>query len=123
MQWYLLENEEDYQRAVSRYEEIYEVVPDSKHYREYLLLGHLIATYENCNWDLPEIDPVKAIRIRMKEFGYKVSDFVEDLGDKGNLSKVLNYKRPLSLVMIRKFSSILKIPAELLLREYALKKM
>lgn len=121
MQWFLLENEEDYNKAVSRYEEIYEVEPESKYFKEYQLLGHLISEYEKRNWDLHEIDPIKAIRIRMKEFGYKATDFVDEMGDKGNLSKVLNYKRPLSLQMIRKFSEMLKIPTDLLLREYKLK--
>ena len=42
-------------------------------------------------------------------------------GDKGTISKVLNYKQALSLTMVRKFSRLLHIPAEALIAEYELR--
>jgi len=39
-------------------------------------------------------------------------------GDKGTISKVLNYKQPLSLTMIRKFSKLLRLPSDALTKEY-----
>ncbi len=41
-------------------------------------------------------------------------------GDKGTVSKVFNYKQPLSLNMIRIFSKLLRIPADALTKEYKL---
>ena len=60
------------------------------------------------------------IKIRMEDFGYKPADLAREYGDKGTISKVLNYKQPLSLKMIRLFSKKLRIPAEALLKEYKL---
>jgi HTH-type transcriptional regulator/antitoxin HigA len=56
----------------------------------------------------------------MENFGYKPADLAKEYGDKGTVSKVLNYKQPLSLNMIRVFSKMLRIPADALLKEYKL---
>jgi HTH-type transcriptional regulator / antitoxin HigA len=91
-------------------------------HKEKMLLVHLIADYENKLWDLPDVDPVEMIKIRMEDFGYNAATLAKVYGDRGTISKVLNYKQSLSLAMIRKFSQLLKIPAEWLIREYSLKK-
>lgn len=41
--WYLIENDADYQKAVTRYEEEL--------------------------WEMPNVDPIELIKIRMEEFG------------------------------------------------------
>jgi HTH-type transcriptional regulator/antitoxin HigA len=120
-QWFLIENEQDYNLAITRYEEIKHEPSNSEGHREKMLLAHLISDYESKEWDLPAVDPIEAIKIRMEEFGLKPSDLVKEYGNKGNLSKVLNYQRALSLSMIRKFSSKLRIPTDMLIQEYSLK--
>jgi HTH-type transcriptional regulator/antitoxin HigA len=119
-QWFLIENEADYKKAVSRFEEIREASKGSEEHKEMLLLAHLINKYEEEKWDLPEVDPIEYIKIRMEDFGYTASDLAKEYGDKGTVSKVLNYKQPLSLTMIRKFSKLLRIPADALTKEYKL---
>jgi HTH-type transcriptional regulator / antitoxin HigA len=120
-QWFLIENEADYKKAVSRYEEIKEAKKGSEQHKEKLLLAYLINKYEESKWNLPDLDPIEFIKIRMEDFGYKSADLANEYGDKGTVSKVLNYKQPLSLSMIRKFSKLLRIPADALTREYKLK--
>lgn len=120
--WYLLENEADFESAKNRYESIKTSVKGSKEHKEKMLLVHLISEYENKLWDLPEVDPIEIIKIRMQDFGYNAATLAKEYGDKGTVSKVLNYKQSLSLSMIRKFSQLLKIPAEWLVKEYPLKK-
>lgn len=119
-QWFLIKTEEEYNNAVARYQTIKQVSKIDSDYKEKLLLIHLIETYENDLWDLPEVDPVEMIKIRMEDFGYKANDLAAAYGDKGTVSKVLNYKQPLSLNMIRKFSELLHLPAAALLKEYKL---
>lgn len=119
-QWYIIENENEYNKVVSRYEEIRESENGSEEHKEKLLLAHLINKYEEEKWDLPELDPIEFIKIRMEEFGYKPVDLANEYGDKGTVSKVLNYKQPLSLNMIRLFSKMLRIPADALTKEYKL---
>jgi len=120
-QWLLIESEQDYEKATARYEEIKHVTKGSEEHKEKLLLVHLISEYEKSQWDLPEVDPIELIKIRMKDFGYKSADLAKEYGDKGTVSKVLNYKQALSLTMIRKFSELLRIPVEALIKEYELK--
>lgn len=118
--WLPIETEEEYQQASQRFEEIYEAQKGSPHYKEMLLLAMLISDYEKKHFSLPEVDPIEMIKIRMEDFGYKPADLAREYGDKGTISKVLNYKQPLSLKMIRLFSKMLRIPTDALTKEYKL---
>jgi len=119
-QWFLIENKEDYEKAITRYEQIHESVKGTDEHKEKLLLAFLINQYEKKQWSVPEVDPIEMIKVRMEDFGYTASDLAREYGDKGTVSKVLNYKQPLSLNMIRIFSKMLRIPADALTKEYKL---
>jgi HTH-type transcriptional regulator/antitoxin HigA len=119
--WFLIETKADYQKAVSYYEEIREAARGTIEHKEKQLLAFLINMYEENLWEMPELDPIELIKIRMEEFGYRSSDLAKEYGDKGTISKVLNYKQMLSLTMIRKFSDLLHIPVEALTKEYSRK--
>lgn len=118
---YLIGSEEEYLDYTARYETVKNAVKGTAAHKEKMLLVHLISTYEEQQWDIAEINPIELIKIRMKEFGYKPADLATAYGDKGTISKVLNYKQSLSLSMIRKFSKMLRIPSQLLIKEYDLK--
>jgi HTH-type transcriptional regulator/antitoxin HigA len=120
-QWFLIDSEQAYNKAIARYEEVKRSAKGTDEHKEMMLLVHLIEKYENSLWDFPEVDPIEMIKIRMDDFGYKPSDLAAAYGDKGTVSKVLNYKQALSLTMIRKFSQLLRLPADALIKEYALK--
>lgn len=119
-QWLPISTEQEYKEVTQRFEEIYDIEKDSPHYKEMLLLSLLINDYEKKLFRLPEVDPIEMIKIRMEDFGYTASDLAKEYGDKGTISKVLNYKQPLSLNMIRLFSKMLRIPADALTKEYKL---
>lgn len=119
--WTIIENRAEYEKATSRFEMIHEARKGSAEYKEMLLLALLINQYEKSQWSLPEVDPVEMIKIRMEDFGYSASDLAKEYGDKGTISKVLNYKQALSLTMIRKFSKMLRIPVDALTKEYKLR--
>ncbi len=117
-QWLPIDTEKELKVAKNRFEEIYDVKKGSPQFKEMLLLAILISEYEKKHFNLPEVDPIEMIKIRMEDFGYTASDLAREYGDKGTISKVLNYKQPLSLTMIRKFSKLLRIPADALTKEY-----
>jgi HTH-type transcriptional regulator/antitoxin HigA len=119
--WFLLDTTTEYDAAVKRYEELKFATKGSIAHKEKMLLVHLIADYEGKKWDLPEVDPIEMIKIRMQDFGFNATTLAKEYGDKGTVSKVLNYKQSLSLTMIRKFSELLKIPPAWLIKEYPLK--
>jgi HTH-type transcriptional regulator/antitoxin HigA len=118
--WFLLENEEDYEKASDRFEQIKYAKKGSIDHKEKMLLAFLIDDYGKKHSTLPELDPIEFIKIRMEDFGFKPADLAREYGDKGTVSKVLNYKQALSLNMIRKFSKILHIPVDALTKEYEL---
>lgn len=120
-QWFLIENKSDYNKAITRYEQISGAPRGSALHKEMLLLALLINQYEQKQWSLPDVDPIEMIKIRMEDFGVSASDLAKTYGDKGTVSKVLNYKQHLSLNMIRKFSKLLHIPSDALTKEYKLK--
>lgn len=120
--WFFLETETEYETAVSRYDVVKAFPKGTVEHKEKMLLAHLISEYENRTSELPDVDPIQTIKIRMEDFGYNSADLARIYGDKGTISKVLNYKQSLSLTMIRMFSQMLRIPADLLIKEYELKK-
>src|SRR5690606_24881566 len=103
------------------YEQLKDAEKGSEAHREKMLLVHLIADYENRQWESPEVDPVEMIKIRMEDFGYNASTRAKACVDRGTRGTALKYMPLLSLTMIRKFSQLLKIPVESLIKEYPLK--
>ena len=118
--WAIIENDEELQEAYSRFDEIRTANKQDENYKEKMLLLLLISQYEEKQSTLPDVDPIEFIKIRMEDFGYKQATLAAEYGDKGTISKVLNYKQPLTLSMIRKFSKLLRIAADILIKEYTL---
>jgi HTH-type transcriptional regulator/antitoxin HigA len=81
------------------------------------VLALLLEQYEAQHFPMDIPDPVQAIRFRMEQQGLTNKDLVPMLGSMSRVSEVLNYKRPLSLTMMRKLHDELEIPAEVLLQE------
>lgn len=119
--WFLIESESEYEAAFTRFNEIKYAKKGTTEHKEKRLLVLLIAEYENSVVDLPEIDPIELILTRMDDLGLKAADLAKVYGDKGTVSKVLNYKQALSITMIRKFSELLQVPSSSLIKEYELK--
>ncbi len=65
--WFLIETEEEYLKALERYEEI-KYRKGASDIQELKLLVRLISEYEDKTSELPEVDPVELIKIRMEEF-------------------------------------------------------
>ena len=119
-QWFLIDTKVDYEKASIRFEEIHTAKKGTEEHKEKMLLAFLISQYEQKQWSINPVDPIETIKIRMEDFGYTAADLAREYGDKGTISKLLSYKQPLSLTMIRKFSKLLRIPADVLMQEYKL---
>ena len=86
-QWFLIANKRNYSEAVSRYEQIKEAKKGTDEHKEKLLLAFLINQYEEQQWDMPDVDPIEFIKIRMEEFGYKSKIFLLNMEIKEQLAK------------------------------------
>lgn len=78
----------------------------------------LIDNYESENFPIEMPDPISAIYFRMEQMGLKQKDLVDMIGFKSRVSEVLNKKSKLTLGMIRKLSTSLHIPTEVLIQDY-----
>ena len=84
------------------------------------LLALLIEAYEEQRHPIGPPHPVEMIRHRMRTSGYVQADLAALLGSRARASEILTMKRRLTLDMVRKLSRSWKIPAETLIRPYAL---
>lgn len=110
-------NEQDYERALSRIDELFDAAPGSPEGDELDLWVTLVELYEEQRFPIDLPDPVSAIKFRMEQEGLKAADLVPMIGSRSKVSEVLSGKRPLSLNMIRKLVAGLRIPADVLLKE------
>ncbi|MBW1773930.1 MAG: ImmA/IrrE family metallo-endopeptidase [Deltaproteobacteria bacterium] len=113
----LIKNEKDYDKALSRIEQIMDAKPGTAEMDELELLTALVEMYEERHFPISWPDPIDAIKFRMEQLGFGQKDIVPFMGTKSKVSEVLNGKRPLTLAMMRGLHKGLGIPAEILLRE------
>jgi len=113
-----IKTEKDYQEALERLEIIFDAQPGTKEGDELEILGILIEKFEDEHFPIELPDPIEAIKFRMEQLNYSQSDLAKIIGLKSRASEILHRKRKLSLNMIRKLTSELNIPSEVLIQAY-----
>jgi len=113
----LIHTEADYQAALQRIRTLWDAPEGTPEEEELEILVMLVNRYEEEYYPIEEPDPIEYIKIRMEELGLRQEDLVPYMGNKGNVSKVLNRKRPLSLEMIRNLHRAFRFPLEVLVAE------
>ena len=115
-----IRSEAEYRLALSELEELFVAPKGSDEFDRAEVLEILIADYETRNYPIEDPDPIEAIKYSMNESGMNQSELGRIIGDKAKASLVLNRKRKLSLSMIRNLHNILKIPLDVLVKDYPL---
>ena len=98
-----IRNEEEYDQAVARLNELLdEVGTDESHPLYELLdtLGTLIQAYEEQHYPMPEVSGAEMLRFFMEEHDLKQADLPE-IGSQGVVSEILSGKRELNIRQIR----------------------
>ena len=111
-------NEADYDAALIRMNELWDAprgTPDGEEGNILFLMTH---QYEEKHYLIKPMDPIEHIRHQMEERGLKQKDLIGKIGTKSRVSEVLNYKKKLTLDMIRVLSVFLDIPFRLLAKDY-----
>lgn len=111
----IIKTEEEYNQALKRLEIIFNAPVDSQEGDEAELLGILIEKYEEEHYPIEAPDPIEAIKFRMEQMNMTNQDLAEVIGYKSRVSEIFNYKRKLTLNMIRSLHKKLKIPYESLI--------
>jgi len=115
-----IKTEDDHEAALERIMLLMDAKINTPEGDELDILGTLIEAYETKNIIINKPNPVEAIRFRMEQYGLKDKDLVPYIGRTGRVSEVLNYRRKLTLPMIRKLHEGLNIPTESLVQDYPL---
>jgi HTH-type transcriptional regulator / antitoxin HigA len=98
-----IRNDEEYDQAVARLNELLdEVGTDEMHPLYELLdtLGTLIQAYEEHHYPMPEVSGAEMLHFFMEEHELKQADLPE-VGSQGVVSEILNGKRELNIRQIR----------------------
>jgi HTH-type transcriptional regulator / antitoxin HigA len=118
-----IRTEEDYEAACKRIDEIFQAEPGTPEDDELEILATLVENYEQDHFPIGMPHPIEAIKIRMEALGVSRKDLMEHLDkSSGRVSDILNCRRTLTLGDIRKLSTLLHIPMEVLSQEYPLEK-
>lgn len=116
----LIKTENDYQRALERFELLFDAPLGTPESDEADILALLIDEFENKNYPIDAPDPIEAIKIRMEEMQLKQIDLVEAIGGKSRVSEILNRKRKLTVEMIRNLTTRLNLSPTALISDYSL---
>ncbi len=113
MSWKVIKTKAAYNKAVKRTMDIFHAEEGTPEGEELDLLLVLVKDYEDKHIVLPAIDPIAAIKLKMKEMGLKAKDLEPFIGSKGHVSSILAGRRELTLKMAQKLKNYLQLPAEI----------
>ena len=116
-----IKTEEDYRNALSEIERIFQAQEGTSDSDDLDVLVALVEAYEKDHISISTPDPVEVIAYFLESRKISKKELAEILGTPSRVSEVLNYKRSLSLKMIRNLHAALGIPAEVLISDYDLK--
>lgn len=108
----------DHRAALKEVERLWEAEPGTPDGDRIDVLVTLIEAYEAKHSPIPAPDPIAAIEFMMEQKGLNRRDLEPAIGSRGRVSEVLTRKRPLTLPMVRELSTLLQIPAAVLVQPY-----
>lgn len=113
-----IRNEQDYKAALKEVSLLFENPPEpnTPEGDQFEVMLTLIESYESKHFPVELPDPVEAIKFRMEQSGLTVRDLTAAIGHPNRVYEVLNRKRNLTLLMIRRLHSLFGIPAECLIK-------
>ena len=110
-----IRNESDHASALKEIESLMHASPGSPEEDRLDVIATLVEAYEHRHFPIAAPDPIEAIRFVMEQRGLTIKDIGLAIGSSNRVYEVLNHKRPLTLIMIRKLHERFGIPAESLI--------
>jgi len=108
-------NDAELDKALERISHLWGAETNTPDRDELYVLSLLVEKYEEENYSIPPSDPVEAIKFIMDQNGLSRDDLQTVIGSAGRVSEVLGRRQELSLSMIKRLHSGLKIPYESLI--------
>ncbi len=115
MNFKILKTETAYQKAIKRTMAIFQSKEGTAEADELALLLLLVKDYEDKYIQIPEVNPIEVIKLKMAERGMKAKDLESIIGSKGHISSILSGRREITLKMAQRLKDYFKLPAEIFL--------
>ncbi|MEZ4864428.1 MAG: hypothetical protein R3C14_24150 [Caldilineaceae bacterium] len=116
-----LRTEADYEAALAEIGRLFNARPNTSEDERLEVLITLVEAYEDQHYPMGETsDPVSMIEHVMETQGLTRKDLEPYIGPRQRVWEIMEKRRHLTLPMIRRLETGLRIPAEVLIREYAL---
>jgi HTH-type transcriptional regulator/antitoxin HigA len=118
-----IRNDEDHRAALAAIEACWGAPEGSPDGDKLDVLVTLVESYEARRWPIENVerfDPIDLLRYAIDELGHSQAELADLLGSRSRASEVLARRRALTVDMIHKISEAWRLPAELLVRPYAL---
>lgn len=115
-------SEADYEAALAEIEQMMgKIKSNTPDGNKFDLLVTLVEAYEDQHYPMGETsDPISMIEFIMDQQGLTRKDLEPYIGPRQRVWEIMERRRRLTLPMIRRLEAGLKIPAEVLIREYEL---
>ena len=117
----MIQNKRQCKVALEEIEQLWNAHPKSEQAERLEVLTLLVEHYEKTHFSISDPDPIEFLEHVMDARGLTRKDLEPMIGSRGRVSEILNRARPLTLEMIRRLVSQLNLPAEVLVRPYALR--
>jgi len=117
----MIHNKSQYKAALEDIEKLWNSPPKSAEAERLDVMSLLVEHYEKTHFPISDPDPIEFLEHIMDARGLTRKDLEPIIGHRGRVADILNRTRPLTLEMIRRLVSQLNLPAEVLVRPYALR--
>jgi HTH-type transcriptional regulator/antitoxin HigA len=115
-----IRTEQDYDTALQEIREILDAPSGTSEVDRLETLTTLVEAYEQEHHPIPPPDPVDALLYYLESRGLSEADLVPFIGSRKRVAEVLGRRHALTLGMIRRLHSGLRLPADILIQPYAL---
>ena len=112
----------EHQASLNEAEALWDAPEGSPEADRLEVLTLLIEAYEREHFPIPAPDPIDFLQHVMEARALTRKDLELYIGSRARVTEVLNRVRPLTLDMIRKLAEGLKLPADVLIRGYRVKR-
>ena len=116
-----IHTKKDYKAALQEIERLWTAPDKSPEAEQLNVLALLVEHYEKTNFPIDDPDPIELLEHVMQSRGFTRKDFELAIGHRARVAEIFNRVRPLSLEMIRRLVEQFDLPADVLLKPYALR--
>ncbi len=117
-----IRTKKDHQAALAEADRLWDAPAKSREADRFGVLTMLIEDYEGRHYAIQDPDPIELLNHVMENRGLTRKDLEPCIGPRGRVADIMNRTRPLTLEMIRRLADELKLPAEVLIKPYKLRR-